>query len=62
MKDKILKRARVIVGLIIIVLIVWVFILKPRINFSRDEEKLTKAAQRYFELNSNELPSGIIAF
>lgn len=58
MKDKILKRARVITGLIIIIAIAWLFILKPRINFSHDEDKLTKAAQRYFELNSNELPSG----
>ena len=58
MKDKILKRARVIVGIIIIVLISWIFIVKPKINFIRDENTFMKAAQRYFELNSSELPSG----
>lgn len=37
---------------------VWVFILSPMITFKSNEKKLENAARRYYELNSNLLPTG----
>ncbi len=37
---------------------VWVFILSPMITFKSNEKKLEDAAKRYYELNSNLLPTG----
>lgn len=58
MKDKVLKRVKIIIGVIIILLISWVFLIKPKLTFNDNEKQIEKATKRYFELNSNELPSG----
>lgn len=58
MEKKILKRIKIIVGILIIGFISWFFIIKPQIAFHSNESKMLAASKRYFELNSNELPSG----
>ena len=58
MQNKLFKRVRVIIGIVVIGLIAWMFLIKPTINFHNNERKMEEAARRYFELNSNELPSG----
>jgi len=55
-KDKNLIKLLVVIG--VGVLFVWILIISPMITFHSNEKKLEAAARRYYELYSNELPTG----
>lgn len=58
MSDSIKSKIKLVVTLVIIVLFLWFLVISPMITFRSNEKKLENAARRYFELNSNELPTG----
>ena len=58
MKNKIVKRLKLLVTIVIISLFVWFLVIYPRIIFSNNEKNLRDAAIRYYELNSDRLPTG----
>ena len=58
MKGKILKRVKLLITIGIVGLFVWFLILYPMITFRQNEKTMAEAGKRYFELNSNELPTG----
>lgn len=55
-KEKKSKMIKIVVTVVIVVLFVWVFILYPLGYFHKNEDKLKKAAEHYFEINYTELP------
>ena len=55
-KDK--KNVKLIITAVIIFCFVWFLIASPMITFHNNEQILVDAAKRYFELNSNLLPTG----
>ena len=52
------KKIKLIILLFIIGFLVWFLGINPKLQFSRGEKLFLKSAKRYFELNSNELPTG----
>lgn len=58
MKGKILKRVKLLITIGIVGLFVWFLILYPMMTFRQNEKRMAEAGKRYFELNSNELPTG----
>lgn len=57
--NKLLKtNIKLLITLGIIFLFVWFLVLSPMITFRNNEKVLENAARRYFELNSNQLPTG----
>ena len=56
MKKK--NKIKLLVTILVVGVFVWFLIIWPTIVFHNNEEKLKKAALRYFELYSNELPVG----
>ncbi len=59
MKNKGLVRLiRLIITIAIICLFVWYFVLSPYITFRQNEKEMIKAAERYYEINLDKLPTG----
>ncbi len=58
MSDSIKSKIKFLITLVVIVLFLWFLVIFPMITFHNNEKKLEAAARRYFELNSNELPTG----
>ena len=58
MNNEMLKKIKLIITVVLILVFVWFLVVSPMITFHTNEGKLEDAAKRYFELNSNELPSG----
>ena len=58
MNKEVLKKIKLIITVVLILAFVWFLIISPMITFHNNEKNLEDAAKRYFELNSNELPSG----
>lgn len=58
MNKKVTKKIKIIITIIIVALFVWFLVLSPYITFKRNEKTLEEAAKRYYELNSEELPTG----
>lgn len=58
MNKKIFKKIKGLIVLGIVGFAIYYFVLAPTIEFKKNEQKLEDAARRYFELNSNELPTG----
>ena len=58
MKNGGLKKIILIVVIIIIVLGIWFLGVSPILQFHKNEDMLTEAAKRYFELNKDRLPAG----
>ena len=58
MQIKISKKIRIIITIAIVCAFLWFLVISPMITFHNNEKKLEEAAKRYFELNSNELPTG----
>lgn len=58
MNKEVLKKIKLIVTIVLILVFVWFLIISPMITFHSNEKSLEDAAKRYFELNSNELPTG----
>lgn len=57
-KKKIAFNIKFIVSLIIVGLFVWYLVISPMMKFHDNEKQMINAAKRYFEINSNELPTG----
>lgn len=57
-KKKIAFNIKFIISLIIVGLFVWYFVISPMMKFHDNEKQMINAAKRYFEINSNELPTG----
>ena len=58
MNNEMLKKIKLFITIVLILVFVWFLIISPMITFHSNESKLESAAKRYFELNSNELPTG----
>ena len=58
MNKKVIKYLKLLVVVVIIALFLWFVVIKPSYNFKQYENQLEKAGQRYFDLNSTELPTG----
>lgn len=58
MNKEALKKIKLIITVILILIFVWFLIISPMITFHNNESSLENTAKRYYELNSNELPSG----
>ena len=58
MNKEMLKKIKLLITIVLILVFVWFLVISPMITFHNNEGKLESAAKRYFELNSNELPSG----
>ena len=57
-KKKIAFNIKFIISLIIVGLFVWYLVIFPMMKFHDNEKQMINAAKRYFEINSNELPTG----
>lgn len=57
-KNNIMKIIRIFIPIIIIVIFVWFLVLKPGYMFKQYEKQVKKAAERYYEINSDKLPTG----
>lgn len=58
MNNKFIGKFKVLICIAIALLFVWFLVLSPMITFHNNEEKLEKAARRYFDLNKDKLPIG----
>ena len=58
MVKKILGKIKLILIIFVILFCAYFFVLGPTIRFKGYEKKMEDAARRYFELNSNQLPTG----
>ena len=58
MEKKTLKKIKLLVAIVVILFIIWFVIVSPMITFHNNEKVLQEAAERYFDLNPNQLPTG----
>lgn len=58
MNKKVLSKVKLFITAVLVLAFVWFLVVSPMITFHDNEKKLEDAARRYFELNSNELPTG----
>lgn len=56
--DKLMKKIKLIITLIIVAVFVWFAIVGPKLSFRSDEKMMEEAAKRYYEINSDKLPTG----
>ncbi len=58
MNKKILKYIRIVVTIAIPCLFVWFLIIGPYLEFKNNEKIMREAAERYYQLNEDKLPTG----
>lgn len=58
MESNLLKKIKLVVTLAIVVLFIWFLVMSPMITFHNNEKTFEKAAERYFQLNEDKLPTG----
>ncbi|MBQ6497384.1 MAG: DUF5011 domain-containing protein [Bacilli bacterium] len=58
MSDALKDKMKIAITAAIIGLFIWFLVVSPMITFHRNEKKVEEAAKRYFDLYSNELPTG----
>lgn len=58
MTEAMKNKMKMVITIAIIGLFIWFLIVSPMITFHRNEKEVEKAAKRYFDLYSNELPTG----
>ena len=58
MSESLKNKIKFVSTIIIIGLFIWFLIVSPMITFRNNEKMVKEAAERYFELYSNELPTG----
>ena len=58
MTNALKSKIKLLVVVAIVGVFVWTFILSPMLTFKANEKRLEDAAKRYYELNSNLLPTG----
>ena len=52
------KKIKIISISLIILALLWIFVLNPFITFKRNEVEFKKAAEKYFDMYTSELPTG----
>jgi len=57
-KNKILNNIKLVITVAIIAAFVWFLVVSPMMKFHANEKEMEEAAKRYFEINSNQLPTG----
>jgi len=57
-KEKVIRYVKIGITCFVLILFIWFFFLSPFIAFKKNEKTMLNAAKRYFEVNSNELPTG----
>ena len=58
MINKLLKKIKLLIFIVVVLVIVWYAFISPRLKFNEYEEKFKNAAIRYYEFNSDLLPTG----
>ena len=58
MNKKLLNTIKFLITIAIICSFVWFLVISPMITFNKYENTFKEAAERYYELNSNKLPTG----
>ena len=58
MSKKLLGKIKFLITIAIICSFVWFLVISPMLTFKKYETTFKEAAERYFELNSNQLPTG----
>ena len=58
MGKKLISLLKLLVTIAIVCLFVWYLVISPMITFNEYEETFKAAAERYYELNQNQLPTG----
>ena len=58
MNQKNFKKIKFLVILGVLVALAWILVINPKLTLQKNEKIIENAAKRYFELYSNELPSG----
>ena len=56
-KNKVQKNISIIIVVAIIILGLWFIIIYPLIRFNGNEKRVVEAGKRYFQINSNRLPT-----
>ena len=52
------KLIKMIITVVVIILLVWLVVINPLLNFKSMENEVLDASKRYFEINTNMLPTG----
>ncbi len=52
------KKLKLVIIILLTVIILWLIVLSPILKFKRNEKQVKEAAQRYYEINKSELPTG----
>ena len=55
---KYLGKIKFLIVIAVILLFVWFLVIYPMVSFKQAENKMLKAAERYYEINSARLPAG----
>ena len=58
MNKKLLNTIKFLITIAIVCSFVWFLVISPMITFKKYENTFKEAAERYYELNSNKLPTG----
>lgn len=58
MENKMMKKIKLAVTILIIALFIWFLVLSPLISFKNYEKQMTEAGEKYYRTYSNELPTG----
>ena len=58
MGENIVKRIKLLITIIVVVLFIWFLVLSPLISFKGYENQMKEAAEKYYLLNKNALPTG----
>ena len=58
MDNKVKGKIKLLITLAIVAVFVWFVILGPKLSFRSDEKMMEEAAKRYYEINSDKLPTG----
>ena len=56
--NKLKRKIKLLITLAIVAVFVWFVILGPKLSFRSDEKMMEEAAKRYYEINSDKLPTG----
>ena len=56
--NKLKRKIKLLITLAIAAVFVWFVILGPKLSFRSDEKMMEEAAKRYYEINSDKLPTG----
>lgn len=56
--NKLKRKIKLLITLAIVAVFVWFIILGPKLSFRSDEKMMEEAAKRYYEINSDKLPTG----